>query len=159
MILGFYARSTPWATAIRLGTMHTGQAWADVPSHCAIILPDSVIEAVEGQGVIRRALASYDTDPAACRRVTVTLLHEPDAAAFARAQGGKPYDYMALAYDALGVALARLSVRDKTNSAWDCSRLCVWAMAAGGYPNAKTLIETRVPISPNGLLLAVTQAG
>jgi uncharacterized protein YycO len=97
-------------------------------SHCAIVTPEgTVIEAAAPHGVIERSRATFLAGVSKFSEKTIDLPDDAAAIAWARAQIGKPYDWLG----ALGLAFHR---EWDNPERWWCSELVEGAAAAGRRP-------------------------
>jgi len=157
------------ALAVRLWTRRTGQRFADVPSHCAvIILPNALNNALNSAlnagnavlyefvsaGFVVRSAGALDVMGA----VLVSLPDPAGAWAAARAGAGLRYDWAAIALDCLYKPLpARWRVRLGYGRRYTCAEFALRVLARGGWVYPLWLHQIAVPVSPNDLLRALTE--
>lgn len=127
----------PGVWAIRLATW----SWA---SHVDFVLPDGrLLGARPGGGV--NLLLHRDADYGRIERFSVNTDHAGLIIAHARAQTGKPYDWLAL--------IGHVVRRDwQRTDSWFCSELIAWAFEQAGDPLFRQKKHHR--ITPRDLLLS-----
>lgn len=96
-------------------------------SHVAIIDGDEVIDATGENGVSVRSLSQLLGDASEHEIVDIPAADPRAVIAAARAQVGKPYDWLGV----LGIGFRR---RWQNDTSWFCSELVAHAFAAGGSP-------------------------
>ena len=154
---------------IRLFSRHRGQAWADVPAHCAVLLEDSEgfteYEAIS-TGIRRGEITRQELDEgtvAPMVMIPVTVPNFDAMVQYLNEQVGQRYGYEAVA--ATGLAIVAPSWLDRWLSwSWlhlaggrsgrscpkDCSLLVWWALSHAGLTLPGR--EDGLPVSPNDLL-------
>lgn len=164
VLVAFYRGVSLPALAVRLWTRRTGQRFADVPSHCAVIIVPPAGDISLGgaatlyefvsTGFIVRCAAPADLSAA----VLVSLPDPAGAWAAARAGAGLRYDWAAIALDCLYKPLpARWRVRLGYGRRYDCAEFALRVLARGGWAYPLWLHQSVVPVSPNDLLRALTE--
>lgn len=99
-------------------------------SHASLILPDdTVLESIQGKGVIKGRKLHEVKEPVDVFEVVATTGMHARALAFAEAQLGKGYDWTMVAR-----FVTRRPADRKESGKWFCSELVFAAFAQGGLP-------------------------
>jgi len=149
----FYQQRSLASWCVRLDTQRKHQPWADVPSHCAVVINDMLFEFVSTGWHVRAAV------PSDFQHAFSLLLPNPEKAeAFAQSCYGSRYDWLVI----LRIALSKL-IPDtwlsygKTQDKHICSWFVLAVLRAGNWPEPHWLFNQYCPASPNDVQFSVEE--
>ena len=150
----FYRGRTLPALLVRWWSRRRGQAFSDVPSHCALILGGKLFEFVASGYSVRDAAPA---DSAWTGTVCVPSIEALGSAVIGCLH--ERYDWAAIALD-FAERLLPPSIKVPHfaySHKYDCSRAVYGWLRAGGWDAPGWIRQLAVPLSPNDLLKALVE--